>query len=262
MSVPALNDKGAIQSEDQRYEVVRGKVNGIGFIRKSGKNSSPASGVAETVWDGSTAGDYPFPSEDVASGVIITSDNDADGDDAASNQGAQSVHIYGLVSGTWALADEIVAMSGTSVNDYIRIYEAHAEIVGTSGTNAGNISVKMNTVEVAKIGARNGQSLMAVYTIPSGVTGYLDEWSANIFADGTVTIKVGNFELLTRSGTESGTQSRRIQDTIGLKDATFSKDMKYPLEISEMTDVWLNIIVDTIEVIVTGGFNIRLENNA
>ncbi len=260
MSTPLVTDKGAVQTEDQRLEVVRGKVNGTGYIRKFGRNPTPASTVAETVWDGSTAGDYPFLSAPTK--ITISSNSDFDGNLPA-NQGAQSVHIYGLLSGTWALSDEIVAMSGTSVDAYERIYRAHVQVVGLSGVNVGDVLMSgADAVAYAKIFADNGQTHMAVYTIPSGVTGYLDSWRGGVNADNATTVKFGHFDLITRSGTTSGTNSRRIRDTMTIKDDDVTKIMDYPIILKEMCDVWVQFTAGAVNTVATGGFNIRLENNS
>jgi len=260
MSVSKLNDKGATLIEDQRYDITRGKVNGIDYVRKFGKNPAPANGTPETVWDGSTAGDYPFLTAPTA--ITISSSSDFDGNLPA-NQGAQTVHIYGLLSGTWKPASEIVAVSGTSVNAYERIYRAHIVTVGNSGVNVGAITMSgADAVAYAQILANNGQTLMACYTIPSGVTGYLDQWKCGVLADNATTAKFGKFDLHTRSGTVSGTEGRRTRDSITLKDDFKIIDYAYPIKITEMHDVWVNFTAGGTSTIATAGFNIRLENNS
>ena len=257
MSVPVLNEKGAVLIEDQNIEVTRGKVNGVGYVRKFGKNPTPANGVWETLWDGSTAGDYPFPS--VHSGVVVTSDSDFDEplDGAGTLAGAQAVHIYGLASGTWALQDEIVPMSGTSVNNYARIFRAYVTTVGVSGANVGNISCKIDGTEIAKIGANNGQTLMAVYTIPSGTTGIMPSAHIGVFADAQSNTKIAEFELISRKQGES----RRIRANSGLKDTTLRAFYTFPPVFEEMTDIWIMVKAGVASVIATGGFDIRIEDN-
>ena len=245
------NIKGAVVQDRWDYEVAKGRIAGVSFVSKFGENRTGANGVWETVWDGSVI--YPFPT--VGSGVIVESDSDFDDPDAG--DGAQSVHIYGLASGTWALQDEIIAMSGSSVGDYIRIYRAFVVGVGGSGTNVGNVSVKMNTVEVAKIIADEGQTLMTVYTIPSGSTGFVHRKEAGVMADAGATVKSADFRLRTRIQGEA----IRTRDTIGLKDVSVNHDIKYPLELSEMTDIWIDAIANTNSTKVTAGFDIELQDN-
>lgn len=252
------NNKGAVVQDRWDYEVAKGRVNGISFVSKFGENRTSANGVWETVWDGSN-GIYPFPNEDVASGVIITSNSDFDepADGEGTLAGAQSIHIYGLASGTWALQDEVVAMSGTSVKDYIRIFRAFVVGAGVSGTNVGDISIKMNTVEVGKIIADEGQTLMCVYTIASGVTGFIHRKEAGVLADDGATVKTSDFRLRTRIQGEA----IRSRDTIGLKDNSVSYDIKYPLELVEMTDIWIDAKTNTNSTKVTAGFDIELQDN-
>ena len=245
------NIKGATLFDPYNKEVAKGRVAGVDFVVKFGQNPLTTNGAWETVWDGSNL--YPFPS--ASSGVTIESDSDFD--DPDSGDGAQSVHIYGLASGTWALQDEIVAMSGTSVNNYIHIFRAEIDDVGGSGVNVGSVFIKMNAVSVAVIQPDEGQTLMAVYTIPSGTTGYLNRKEASVVADDSAQVKTADFRLRTRFPDKSW----RTRDTIGLKDQAVNYLALYPMPVPEMTDITIEANAGTNTTKVTAGFDIELEDN-
>ena len=61
--------------------------------------------------------------------------------------------------------------------------------------NLGNIDIKVSTTVVARITATKGQTLMAIYTIPAGYTGYLIQGTGTVQsgADATGNIFVRYF---------------------------------------------------------------------
>lgn len=246
-----INKKGSIIVDSHKKEISKGNISNVGYVRKFGENPVSANGVWETVWDGSNIYVYPPAS----SGVTITSDSDYD--DPDDGDGAQSVHIYGLESGTWALQDEVIAMSGSSIYNYVSLYRAYIIGVGVSGVNVGTISININAVAYAKILPDEGQTLMAVYTIPSGVTGYVDSWRTGVIADESAQVKTADFRLRTRKPNES----MRTRDTAGIKDANETHPLEYDMKLTEMTDIWVEAKAGTNSTKVTGGFNIELETN-
>jgi hypothetical protein len=151
--------------------VQQGKVPGYSMVNKFGYNSSIGSGAFETIWE--TGNDYPWQSSAVT--VDVVSD---DTNDDVAGTGARTLRIQGL-DGSYNLAEETVDMDGTTTvtttQTFLRVFRMSVETAGTSGNNVGNISVTYTggSDVAATISPGNGQTLMTLYTIPAGYTGYL-----------------------------------------------------------------------------------------
>lgn len=151
--------------------VQQGKVPGYSMINKFGYNSSIGSGSFETIWE--TGNNYPWQSSAVT--VDVVSD---DANDDVAGTGARTLRIQGLDS-SYNFAEETVDMDGTTTvtttQTFLRVFRMSVETAGTSGNNIGNISVTYTggSDVAATITAGNGQTLMTLYTIPAGYTGYL-----------------------------------------------------------------------------------------
>ena len=151
--------------------VQQGKVPGYSMVNKFGYNSSIGSGSFETIWE--TGDDYPWQSSAVT--VDVVSD---DTDDDVAGTGARTLRIQGL-DGSYNLAEETIDMDGTTTvtttQTFLRVFRMSVETAGSSGNNEGTITVTYTggSDVAATISEGNGQTLMALYTIPAGYTGYL-----------------------------------------------------------------------------------------
>jgi len=151
--------------------VQQGKVPGYSMVNKFGYNPTIGSGSFEVIWE--TGGQYPYQSTAVT--VDVVSD---DTNDDVAGTGARTLRIQGL-DGSYNLAEETVDMDGTTTvtttQEFLRVFRMSVETAGTSGNNVGNISVTYTggSDVAATISPGNGQTLMTLYTIPAGYTGYL-----------------------------------------------------------------------------------------
>jgi len=152
-------------------EVQQGKIPGYSMINKFGYNSSIGSGSFETIWE--TGNNYPWQSTAVT--VDVVSD---DTNDDVAGTGARTLRIQGL-DGSYNLAEETVDMDGTTTvtttQTFLRVFRMSVETAGSSGNNEGTITVTYTggSDVAATISPGNGQTLMCLYTIPAGYTGYL-----------------------------------------------------------------------------------------
>lgn len=157
-------------SKDFYFEVASGNIEGYSSVNKFGHNPTSTTG-GEDVWMG--GGTYAFYPTTAQSMEIVSSS----GLDDSAGIGARQVMVFGLDE-NWAEISETVSLSGTTpVNlqeDYIRMYRAIVLEVGTTESNVGDIEVRVQgggTVG-ALIGAGDGQTQQAIYTIPINKTGY------------------------------------------------------------------------------------------
>jgi len=151
--------------------VQQGKVPGYSMVNKFGYNPTIGSGSFETIWE--TGDNYSWQSTAVT--VDVVSDNV---NDDVAGTGARTLRIQGL-DGSYNFAEETVDMDGTTTvtttQTFLRVFRMSVETAGSSGNNEGTITVTYTggSDVAATISAGNGQTLMALYTIPAGYTGYL-----------------------------------------------------------------------------------------
>ena len=198
--------------------IAAGEVTGYSSINKFGATDGDV--TAGTIWDGNSGTTvYPYP----AAGVItITS---------ASNTGAD-VEVQGLDSNLEP-ATEVVAIGGTGTTTFSRIFRA----IMVDTNNDSDVTINQGGSIAAKIIEDQGQTLMAVYTVPAGKTAYLTH--VNYSSDKAATNSAMQFRLFTRP--ENGTFN--IKGVLGSAGGAVI-DYKYdvPLKFAEKTDIKIDFI--------------------
>jgi hypothetical protein len=165
-------------SQPYGYAVAEGDIPDHEPLLKFGTRSAVAAATASTVWEGNTAR-YQYMS--TAQQLKISS---ASVNDTSVGTGARTLRLVGLDS-NYAELEETVTMNGTSIvtstGSFIRIFRAYVVTCGTLYTNAGKITITNNagTVEQAVINAGDAQTLMSIWTVPTGKTLYITKGSAS-----------------------------------------------------------------------------------
>jgi hypothetical protein len=142
------------------------------MINKFGYNPSIGSGAFETIWE--TGNNYPYQSTAVTVDVVSDNGNDVH----TTGSGARTLRIQGL-DGNYDFAEQTVNLNGTSTvtttQTFLRVFRMSVETAGSSGNNEGTITATYTggSDVAATISEGNGQTLMALYTIPRNYTGYL-----------------------------------------------------------------------------------------
>lgn len=99
---------------------------------------------------------------------------------SSADTGSGVIHIEGLTdsSGTWSVATETVILNGQTdvaiTKTFVRLYRSFVLHAGASAMNEGDITVEVDATVNAGIFivAGDGQTQHAIYTVPSGKTGY------------------------------------------------------------------------------------------
>ena len=169
-------------SEPFELQVARGQIAYHKSIYKFGNNPVVADSI-ETIWP--QGGLYSYLS---AATVLKVSSSSAN--DTSAGTGARTVELFGL-DGDYNEISEVVTLNGqTEVNttqSYLRINRMIVRSAGSGGANAGIIYAGTGTVTTgvpANIyatinGDGTNQTLMALWTIPAGYTGYLMQYDVS-----------------------------------------------------------------------------------
>jgi len=220
-------------------QVGRGQVHNHTHVHKYGFNGSVGTGD-DTIWF--QQGDYTWSSAAVK--LKISSDNAADDGDPAGN-GANTVTVQGL-DGNYEEISETVTLDGTTpvetTNTFLRTHRMFVVTAGAGLTNTGVIyaadtgdtygtpGVPDTATGIrSTIGAGEGQTLQAFYTIPAGYTGYLLQVAAgSVNGTNATTITL-------RTRTEGG--AFRTKDKFIVFKDMLTMTYPVPLAIAEKTDI-------------------------
>lgn len=245
-----------------------GLSSGVSTENKFGHNPDIDTGTEpEDLWEG--GGLYPFVSAAQVLQVSSASLND-DGDPVGT--GAHTVIIYGLDS-NWNEVSATVILNGTTIVEtivqFIRVYRAVVIASGAVGSNDGLITITYKTAgtTAAVITAGSGQTLMAVYTVPSGTTALLTTMYATI--NSTLNNATGSratIKLLFRSGADSATPVWVIKhlESIAIDGTSrMAKNWNPNLRVLEKTDIVIRCsLVSDNDSSVSGGFDMYVIKNA
>lgn len=181
-------------------------------INKFGYTGTDVNG-SSTVWDGNgTTASYPYPANGV---VSITS--------SAGGDTGKAIEVQGL-DDAFNQVTETVPVGGTGSVTFSRVFRA--SVVGT--THAGAVSINIGGSLAAVIQAENGQTLMALYTIPAGKTGFLLQFQGS--ADKAAAVK---FKLF------AGNNLKGQWGTQGGNPVTYNYPI--PIKFPAMTDIRVDV---------------------
>lgn len=199
----------------------------------------------EEVWDGTGA--YSF----LASPTALTISSSS-GDDAAAGTGAQTIRVFYL-DANYDEQSADISMNGQSASattiTALRVYRAYVLTAGTGAVNAGDIWIGSGTItagvpanKYAGVLTGNGQTLMAVYTVPDALSdgtvvgsGIITRWYAT--ASGAVQSARGTLALQIK---ESG-GAWRTRRVIGVAEGGPVDERCY-IEVPTRADIRVRIL--------------------
>jgi len=237
-------------------DVAAGNIAGVSNVSKFGYNPSVGSVTYESIWEGSNA----YPWQTVADQLEVLS---SDANDTSAGTGARTVELQGLDS-SWNSLTETITMNGTSAvtttGSFLRIFRARVVTAGTNLRNEGDITIRDQDTSTTRALITNGttagmgQTLMAVYTIPAGKTGYV----VNINFSSAKDLEQ-EYRLMARDNTVANAAWNVKEFTTGrggFSDFTKRAINKY----TEKTDLDLQAISSATSS-VAGGFELILIDN-
>lgn len=227
--------------------VAKGQFADITHIHKFGAVPAMSQNQTGTIWDVDDTA-YPWGSFDTAGTLSILAVNASDD--------AKSVVLVGL-DDNYAELEETVTVSSsaavTTTASFKRIFRAY--VTNGSVTNVADIVVQKGGTTVATIKAGKSQTLMAVYTVPAGKTGYLLKGVATCQsgADATGDMFVRYF----------GQDSFRVGHTFEVSGTggEYSYDFGVPIKIPAKSDIDVRCTVRSNNARVTAAFDILLDED-
>lgn len=187
----------------------------------------------------------------------------------AASTGAAVVHIPKALDADWLEASEFVIMNGAANvptgREYQRIYRARVILSGTGQTNAGDITftAQVDSTLTAQISAGNGQTLMAIYTVPANAVAYLVGGYMSVQRDGTTSRALIDMQMIARSNADVPNSPWQVKHTTGLSiegTSTYQhKFAPYKGPIPGKTDIVVRVTYVTDNGMdVSGGFDLIL----
>lgn len=159
-------------SRDFGTEVGRGNVPGYSKVNKYGEALDCDSGVLTDIWDGADG----ITSTDIWVAPTVARVHNlasASAADAAAGTGMRTCRVYGLIDWDTDEVSEDITLNGVTnvatINSYVIIHRIVGLTFGSGGTNAGIVTATAVTdaTITAAIQAAEGQTLMAIYGVPS-----------------------------------------------------------------------------------------------
>lgn len=248
-------------------EIAKGNVPGTSFIHKFGQAPDFDTGdLRVTVWDGANDGGIN------AMKYTYSTTNDINSLTSTNSTDTQVIEVQGLganyepITQNATLAGSGYVGLGSPLMRVFRMKnEGSTDLAGqasvyVSGPTTGGV-VNTNTNVRAIINDGNNQTLMAIYTIPSGVTGYMDTFYAvtagahkptNFIIDVVHRTSGGVFQLKNRSALDDDGSSLN------------QRQYQVPEKIESMTDIEMRCKISESTITagdISAGFDLILVSN-
>jgi hypothetical protein len=236
---------------DLRQMVAGGYTTDHSSIHKFGAVPQMSINNTGTVWDINDTL-YPWSALDTPA-VVNIERNSADDD-------GFDVIVEGLDS-DWNAQTETITIDGADTVGtklFRRVNRAFIE-TGSASTNTGNIDIEAGAAggtTVARITAGQGQTLMAVYTIPAGYIGYVFQGTASIQSGGDAT----GFMYVRKNTTGTAFRVAHTFELAG-DGGQYFYPFAFPVPLLEKSDIDIRASVRSNNARVTAAFDLLLVEN-
>lgn len=228
-------------SEPFELQVSRGQIAYHKTLFKFGFNPDVDDSL-ETIW--AEGGLYSYLS---AATVLKVSSSSAN--DTSAGTGARTVELFGLDADYDEINETVILSGQTAVNttqSFLRVNRMIVRSAGTGGTNAGVIYAGTGTVtsgvpanKYATVAAGDGQSLMALWTVPRGYTAYVTQTDITVAT--TQNNKYATVSFLARPFGEVF----QVKDKFAKSESGHNQVYTFPLKFEEKTDLEMRCIGDS-----------------
>ena len=236
-----------VWDEDFKLNVARGKVRGAEAVHKFGAVPQMSINTTGTIWDKNDTV-YPWSSFDSA-GVLVAKQANA-------SDNGKKVTVFGLDDDFDEVSEEFTLSSSGDVTGSVSFRRVYRAYITEGAANAANIIFEKSSVEVIRILAGKAQTLMAIYTVPAGYTGYIYQGtaSAESGADGTGDMFIRYF----------GETAFRIGHSFEVAGAggEYNYQFSFPVQVPEKSDIDVRLSTRSNNGRYTAAFDILLVQEA
>lgn len=231
-------------TEDTYLNIARGLVKDTSVIHKFGAVPRMSINTSGTIWDVDDTL-YPWSALNTATPLQVQGAN-------ASDNG-KVITVQGL-NAAYELIEEDISVNTSAVESTLAFLRVYRAFVKTGETNVGDIVIdaKLTTTTIAQINAGKGQTLMAIYTVPAGYTGYLTQGIASIQYGGDATI-----DMMIRYEGQTAFRIGHSGEVAGT-GMPYSYKFSVPLAIPGQSDIDIRARVRSNNARVTAAFDIIL----
>jgi hypothetical protein len=225
-----------------KLNVSMGKVRGATPVHKFGAVPAMSQSATGTIWDKNDTV-YPWSAFDTA-GVITASIANA-------SDNGKIVTVLGLDNDFNEVSDTFTLSSTATVAGTVSFRRVFRAYISTGTNNVGDVNFTKNGSDVLRITASKGQTLMAIYTIPAGKTGYLYKGvaTAQSGADGSGNMFVRYF----------GQTAFRIGHSFEVTGGgEYDYEFAFPIRIPEKSDIDVRVTTRSNNGRYTAAFDLLL----
>ena len=235
------------KTEPFELQVVRNQIENHKSIFKFGFNPD-VNGSEETIWD--VGGIYAYPS----TAVVMTVTTDAG---TPANDNGVVVTVEGLDGDCNEISDEVTlagAGTATTTKTFFRVNRAY---VSGSQAPTGNLNITNGGTTYARITLGENQTLMALWTVPAGYTGFLDH--VNIATGTTNANQYVTAQIVQRQ--LGGVFRVMMKQTLG-SGGVADFLIRYPILVPEKTDLEVRAISSGSNNLISANFSIVYIKNS
>ena len=239
VTIPSITARGI--HEPFSLQVARGQILEHETVFKFGFNPD-VNGTEETIWD--VGGIYAYPGSAVA--MTVTTDAGT-----PANDNGVKVIVFGLDENYNEVNQEVTlagAGTATTTQTFLRVFRAY---VSGSQAPTGNLNITNGGTTYARITVGENQTLMAMWTVPAGYTGFLDH--VNIATGTTNANQYVTAQIVQR--TQGGVFRVMMKQTLGSGGiADFL--LRYPILVPEKTDLEVRAVSSGANNLISSNFSI------
>lgn len=240
---------------DFYFQASSGEISGLTSTNKFGSNPDiDIASVPETVW--SPGGLYVFPTSSGSIEVLSTSPADT-----AAGTGARTITIEGLNDEYEKITETFTLDGGNPVSsslwtNWFRVYRAFVATAGLQEKNAGEINIRLGATTLATIPPEEGQTQMAIFSIPADKKGYVTSITGSILKTGpNRSADIALYQKV--NGVIRKMYEFNIETT---GSTTFTQNFKTPIQFNEKTDIYINVTnVSANSTAVFASFNVIVQ---
>jgi len=239
--------------DDEGINIARGLVNKTTAIHKFGSTPSMSINTQGTVWDISDSY-YNWTALTGANNLSIVVSNSGD------TTGGRRIVIEGLDANKDLQTETVFLSAQTGIsttNQFIRVNRAYfMDESSYDTTNVGKITIfNGGNAPVARINANEGQTLMAVYSVPNGHTAYIKKGKMSIQSGGDATGR-----MMVRYDGQENFRIAHIFEVAG-DGGAYEYEFATPFAIAANSDIDVRARVRSNNSRVTAAFDLILVDN-